>query len=125
MKKHLSPSKLLLAGSGCESTAHTIELSRAMAEAGADCLLVVTPCYFKSKMDGRALSAHYAAVADASPVPVVLYNVPANTGVELGADAVAGLAAHPNIIGMKESNGDVTKIGLLIRQNQDRDFQVQ
>ena len=71
-----------------------------------------------------ALVAHYTAVADASPVPIVLYSVPAYTGVDLSAAAVARLAPHPNIIGIKESAGDITKMALMVHQTREHDFQV-
>lgn len=79
---------------------------------------------FKAKMTSEAFFKHFTAVADASPVPVVLYNVPANTGVDMDWSVAARLAKHPNIIGMKESNGDVTKIGRLIYETRQDDFQV-
>ena len=119
VRKYASKDKLVLAGSGCESTAQTIALTAAMAEAGADAAVVVTPCYFKAKMNGAALKAHFLAVADASPIPVVLYSVPANTGIDLPVDVVAELAKHPNIVGMKESGGDVAKIGKMIYDTRD------
>ncbi len=76
--------KLVLAGSGCESTRQTIELTRAMAvEGGADAAVVVTPCYFKGRMNSEALKRHFKDVADNSPIPIVLYSVPANTGLEV------------------------------------------
>ncbi len=75
-------------------------------------------------MDSPSLIAHFTAVADASPVPVILYNVPVNTGVDLPAAAVRALAPHPNIIGMKESGGDVAKIGQMIHEAEGQDFQV-
>ena len=101
----------LIAGSGLESTAGTIELTRAMAAEGADAALVVTPGYFKARMTIAALVAHFTAVADASPIPVILYSVPANTGVDLPAEAVVALSHHANIIGLKDSGGDITKFG--------------
>ena len=73
VRNFASKDRLLLAGSGCESTAHTIEMTAAMADAGADAAVVVTPCYFKGRMNAAALTKHYEAVADASPVPIVLY----------------------------------------------------
>ena len=70
-----------MAGSGCESTRQTIELTKAMAvEGGADAAVVVTPCYFKGRMNSEALRKHFMDVADSSPIPIVLYSVPANTG---------------------------------------------
>lgn len=101
----------LIAGSGLESTAGTIELTRALAADGADAALVVTPGYFKARMTTAALVAHFTAVADASPIPVILYSVPANTGVDLPAEAVVTLSRHTNIIGLKDSGGDITKFG--------------
>ena len=76
LRAFASKDKLLLAGSGCESTAHTVEMTAAMADAGADAAVVVTPCYFKGRMNAAALAKHYEAVADASSVPIVLYRYP-------------------------------------------------
>ena len=75
VRNFASKDRLLLAGSGCESTAHTIEMTAAMADAGADAAVVVTPCYFKGRMNAATLTKHYEAVADASPVPIVLYRL--------------------------------------------------
>ena len=116
--------KLVLAGSGCESTLETISMTQAMADAGADVAVVITPCYFKGKMTGPVLEAHYTAVADASPIPVVLYSVPANTTIDLPVESVVRLSKHPNIIGMKESGGDITKIGSMVYQTKGEDFQL-
>ncbi|NWU60539.1 HOGA1 protein, partial [Pterocles burchelli] len=115
---------LLLAGSGCESTQATIELTVSMAEAGADVALVVTPCYYRGAMTSAALVQHYTEVADASPLPIVLYSVPANTGLDLPLEAVLTLAQHPNIIGIKDSGGDITRVGLMVHKTQQEDFQV-
>ena len=73
----------MIGGSGCEGTALTIDMSCKMAEAGADAVMVLTPCYFKGNMDVKALVGHYNAVADACPVPVFLYNIPMATGYVL------------------------------------------
>lgn len=124
VKETVGPDMLVLAGSGCESTKETINMTRAMAEAGADVAVVVTPSYFKAKMTGPVLEAHFRAVADSSPIPVVLYSVPANTGIDLPVEVVVRLASHPNIVGMKESGGDVTKIGQMVHLTKDQDFQV-
>ena len=80
MKEYASKGKLIIGGSGCESTAQTIKMSCKMAEAGADAVMVLTPCYFKNRMDVETLVQHFKAVADASPVPVFLYNIPMSTG---------------------------------------------
>lgn len=124
VRKVLPTSKLVMAGAGCESTRATIQLSKSMASAGADCVLIVTPCFYNSKMDSSALIHHYTQVADSSPVPVVLYSVPSNTHVDLPVDAVAQLCKHPNIIGIKDSGGDITKMGLLVYKTRSQDFQV-
>ncbi|XP_058437167.1 4-hydroxy-2-oxoglutarate aldolase, mitochondrial isoform X2 [Marmota monax] len=116
--------KLLLAGSGCESTQATVEMTVSMAQVGADAAMVVTPCYFRGRMNSAALIHHYTKVADLSPIPVVLYSVPANTGLDLPVDAVVKLSQHPNIVGMKDSGGDVTRIGLIVHKTSKQDFQV-
>jgi 4-hydroxy-2-oxoglutarate aldolase len=102
--------RLLIAGTGRESTRAAIAATRRAATAGADAVLVRTPSYFKSRMTTDALVAHFIAVADASPVPVILYNFPAVTGIDLAPAAVERLSAHPNVAGVKESAGDVGRI---------------
>ncbi|NXW17030.1 HOGA1 protein, partial [Circaetus pectoralis] len=124
VRRALPRDRLLLAGSGCESTQATIELTVSMAEAGADVALVVTPCYYRGAMTSAALVQHYTEVADASPIPVVLYSVPANTGLDLPLEAVLTLAQHPNILGIKDSGGDITRMGLIVHKTQQEDFQV-
>jgi 4-hydroxy-2-oxoglutarate aldolase len=84
------------------------------AKAGADVVLVRTPSYFKAQLNGEVFVRHYTAVADESPVPVLPYNVPGLTGVRLPPEAVARLASHPNIAGVKDSSGDLTQIGDLV-----------
>lgn len=106
--------RLLIGGSGMESTRATVALTRQMADIGVDAVMVVTPGYYKARMSGAALEAHYQAVADASPVPVLLYSVPANTGVDLPQESVARLSHHENIIGLKDSGGDIAKIGWMV-----------
>ncbi|KAM4750286.1 4-hydroxy-2-oxoglutarate aldolase, mitochondrial isoform 2-T3 [Anableps anableps] len=124
VRRSLPLGKLLMAGSGCESTRATVQLTAKMAAAGADAVLVVNPCFYKGKMDSRALIHHFTKVADSSPVPVVLYSVPANTGLELPIDAVVELSQHPNILGLKDSGGDITRIGLIVHKTKAQDFQV-
>lgn len=116
--------RLLIAGSGMESTHETIDLTHRMAQAGADAAIVVTPCYYRGRMTAGALEHHYQMVADVSPIPVILYSVPANTGIDLPAQAVINLAKHPNITGIKDSGGDVTKIGFMAYETRNDDFQV-
>ncbi|XP_033825997.1 4-hydroxy-2-oxoglutarate aldolase, mitochondrial [Periophthalmus magnuspinnatus] len=124
VRKNLPRNKLLMAGSGCESTRATVQLTEKMVSAGADCLLVVTPCFYKGKMDTAALVHHFTQVADQSPVPIVLYSVPANTGLELPLEAVVTLAQHPNIVGLKDSGGDITRIALIVHKTSAQKFQV-
>jgi 4-hydroxy-2-oxoglutarate aldolase len=105
--------RLLLAGVGLESTRATISLARKVADLGADAALVLTPCYYKARMTPEALTLHFEAVADASPIPILLYSVPAFTGITWPAGLAETLAAHPNIAGIKESSGDVGLLGRL------------
>ena len=109
-RKRIPPSKMLLAGTGSESTQATIELTKEVADRGVDAVLVKNPFYYKSQMSFDVYMAHYTAVADASPVPVIVYNVPVFTGVPLESRLVIELAKHPNIRGMKDSSGDVRLI---------------
>ena len=104
----------IVAGTGRESTRATIRASRRAAALGADAVIVRTPGFFKTQMTSDAFVRHYTAVADASPVPVLLYNFTAVTGVNIAPDAVARLAAHPNVAGIKESGGDVAQIAAFV-----------
>jgi 4-hydroxy-2-oxoglutarate aldolase len=115
--------KPVLAGTGAESTAETIRLSRKAAAAGADAVLVVTPSYYKGSMTDAALKRYYCEVADASPVPVVLYNMPRNTGINISARLAVELAGHRNIIGIKDSGGNIVQISEMIH-NAPADFAV-
>ena len=95
--------------------AETIALCQLAAEAGADVALVLPPHHYRSRMDAASLRAHYLAVADASPIPVMIYNMPGNTaGLDLDAETVITLSAHPNIIGMKDSSGNVAKLAEVV-----------
>jgi len=113
-REHMPGGRVLLAGTGRQSTRATIAATRRAARAGADAVLVLTPFYFKGQMTQDALAAHYRAVADASPVPVMLYNFTNVTGVNLAPDTVARLAEHPNIAGQKDSNGDVGQVAAIV-----------
>jgi 4-hydroxy-2-oxoglutarate aldolase len=103
--------RVLLAGTGRESTRQTIEACRRAGAIGADAVLVRPPFYFKSQMTADALFTHFTAVADASPLPVLLYNLPAVTGITLTLPLVARLAEHPNIVGMKETSAELERLG--------------
>jgi 4-hydroxy-2-oxoglutarate aldolase len=106
--------KTLIVGAGEESTRSTIAAVKRAAEAGADLVLVRTPCYFKSQMTTDLFVRHFTAVADASPVPVLPYNVPGLTGVNMAAEAVGRLASHPNIPGVKDSSANLAQIADLV-----------
>ena len=100
----------LIAGTGRESTKATIAATKRAAAAGVDAVLVRTPSFFKPQMTADVFERHYLEVAEASSVPVLLYNVTVYTGVNLSPDVVATLAGHPNIVGIKESGGDIAQI---------------
>ena len=109
----------LLAGTGRESTRATIAATRRAADLGADAVLVRTPAFYKGQMTTEAFIRHYTQVADQSPVPVLLYNVTIYTGVNLLPDALAALSAHPNIVGVKETNSDMVQFGEYLSRAQE------
>jgi len=108
--------RALVVGTGRESTRATIAATRRAAAQGADAALVRTPGFFKSQMTAAVLERHYQTVADASPIPVLLYNVTMFTGVNLPVESVARLAEHPNIVGMKESGSDIGQMAEIVAQ---------
>lgn len=99
---------LIIAGTGSNSTAHAVELSQAAEEAGADGLLVVSPYYNKATSDG--LFAHYLSIAHSVSIPVIMYNVPSRTGVDIPVSVYRRLCRVPNIVGVKEASADLSKI---------------
>jgi 4-hydroxy-2-oxoglutarate aldolase len=111
--------RVLIGGVGRESTAATIAAAKRAALLGVDVVLVRTPSFYKNVMTSDAFVRYYTAIADASPVPVLLYNVSLYTGVNLLPDAVERLSAHPNIIGMKESNADLVQLAETIARTPD------
>ncbi len=100
----------VMAGVGGESTRATVRRARDAALAGADAVLVVAPHYYGRWMDAAALGAHYSAVADASPVPVLLYNIPVYAHFALSPELVREMSVHPNVAGMKDSAGDLAML---------------
>jgi 4-hydroxy-2-oxoglutarate aldolase len=111
----------LLAGCGEQSTRTTIANCQQAALSGADIALVLPPFYFKGRMDSHALIAHYRAVADNSPLPVVIYNMPASTGgLDLDATTICTLAEHHNIIGVKDSAGNMVKLAQIYSETPSR-----
>lgn len=108
------PGKLLIAGTGRESTRATIAATRRAASLGADLALVRTPSFFRSQMSPAVLEVHFRAVADASPVPILLYNFPAQTGINFSPETIRSLAAHPNVAGMKETGTDAAQLAAFV-----------
>jgi 4-hydroxy-2-oxoglutarate aldolase len=116
--------RLVIAGTGSESTRHTIRLTQQAADAGADAVLVSPPAYFTGAMTQGVLVRHYTAVAEASPVPVMIYQVPLRLAtLDLPTALIAELSHHPNIVGIKDSRGKLELVGELVAQTAD-DFQV-
>jgi 4-hydroxy-2-oxoglutarate aldolase len=109
--------KRFLAGTGADSTRETIARTKRAAEIGADVAIVVTPHYFTREFGQAAAQVrHYLAVAEASPIPVMLYNFPRNTGVNLEPATVARIAAHPNVCGIKDSSGMIAQCAQIVDQ---------
>jgi 4-hydroxy-2-oxoglutarate aldolase len=115
MRENSDPARLVIAGSGLPSTQATIDLGLEMTDAGASALLVITPIYFKSMMSHDVLVKHFHAIADGSRSPILLYNMPANTGIDMSVETILAAAEHPNIIGIKDSSGRVDKIGAVVQ----------
>jgi 4-hydroxy-2-oxoglutarate aldolase len=109
-----APNKVLIAGTGIESASETLRLTEYAAELGYDAALIRTPHFYKRAMQPGNLLAFYRTVADRSPLPVLIYNVPPFTGYDMPAELVIELAGHPNIIGIKESGGDVEKVRRMV-----------
>lgn len=121
--EHAKKDRLIMVGSGLESARETIKLTNKCAKLGAQCALVLTPFYYGSAMDSKAMIRFFTEVADNSDIPILLYNVSKYTHVNIGADAIAELSRHKNIVGMKDSNGDVPQLATFLRVA-DPSFQV-
>ena len=111
-KAYVADSCAIIAGTGSNCTEHAVSLSQQAEEAGADALLVVSPYYNKATPDG--LIAHYMSIAHSVSIPVILYNVPSRTGVDIPVNVYRSLSAVPNIVGVKEASTDITKIARII-----------
>ena len=105
---------LIIAGTGCESTAETLRLTEDCAKLGAHAALVVTPYYYAGRMKEAALIKHFSELADHSPIPILIYNVPKFTHINMAAEFVARLSEHSNIIGIKDSSGNVVQLGEML-----------
>jgi 4-hydroxy-2-oxoglutarate aldolase len=123
VRETLPEGKTLIAGTGVETTRETIWLSKRAAELGADACLVLTPYYYKGNMTPAALRKYFWDVAEACPVPVMLYNMPRNTGLNMESALVVELSAHPNIAGVKDSSGNIVQISEIVAGARD-DFAV-
>ena len=110
----------LIAGIGAESTRLTVRRAREAAERGADAVLVVAPHYYGAQMTPEALAAHFREVADESPHPLILYNIPKYTHFPLAPGLVKELASHQNVVGIKDSSGDLTQLGGYLDAQSDR-----
>jgi 4-hydroxy-2-oxoglutarate aldolase len=109
-----APNKVLAAGTGAESAIETLRLTEYAAQLGYDVAMVRTPHYYKKQMQPASILAFYRTVADHSPLPVIIYNFPQATGYDIPAELVIELAGHPNLIGIKESSGDVEKVRKMV-----------
>lgn len=115
--------KLMLAGTGGQSTSETLKLTAIAASAGADAVLILNPSYYRGLMNRVALVSHYHEIADHSDIPVIIYNMPANSGLDMDAETIVEISSHENIIGLKDSGGNLTKMAQIIDETDD-DFQV-
>ncbi len=113
-RESIPTSKIMLVGTGMESTQETILFTNQVAKMGADCALVVTPSYFKGSMKPQILYDHFMAVADSSRIGILIYNVPQFTGINLEPEVVAKLSEHSNIIGIKDSSGNIGQLSEII-----------
>jgi 4-hydroxy-2-oxoglutarate aldolase len=113
-KEAAAPGKVLIAGTGAESTSETIEHTHRAAALGFDAALVRTPHFYKPQMKLEALSEFYLRVADAARIPILVYSVPIFTNLQVEADLIARVAQHPNIVGMKDSSGDIEGVRKII-----------
>jgi len=111
---YVGEGKKIIVGSGCESTRGTIELTNNCAKLGAQFGLILNPNYYKGSMNKKALKIHYKTVADASDIPILIYNVPKFTNINFDPDLVADLAQHPNIVGIKDSSANITQLAEII-----------
>jgi len=110
-----APHKVLIAGTGIESAVETLKLTEYAAQIGYDVALVRTPHFYKQQMQPPNMLAFYRFVADRSPLPIMIYTVPPFTGYDIPAELVIELSEHPNIVGMKESGGDVEKVRRMVQ----------
>ena len=117
-RESIPKSKIMLVGTGMESTQETIRFTNQAAKLGADCALVVTPSYFKGSMKPQTLYDHFVSVAESAQIGILIYNVPQFTGINMEPELVAKLSEHPNIIGIKDSSGNIGQLSETINLSQ-------
>ena len=113
--------KNIIVGTSYDSTIETISFCKEAAVLGAKAALILPPHYYKGNMNEDILYKHFVDVADESPIPVMLYNMPGNTGINMSAKLIAKLAKHPNIVGIKDTSGNIVQLSEIIRDT-DEDF---
>ena len=118
------PENTIIVGAGHESTKITKHYVKSLAKAGGSAALIYSPCFYKGSMSATAYYQHYLDIAESSPIPVIIYNVPANTGIDIPIETVTSLAKHENIVGIKESGGNVVRIGTIAHLTKNLDFQI-
>lgn len=116
-RKNFPAGRAIIAGTGCESLQATLRLTKKAAEVGCEAVLVLTPWYYKGGMNNDVLKAFFNELADKSPIPVILYNMPRNTGVEMNSALISDLSKHQNIIGIKDSSGNIVQIAETIKHS--------
>jgi 4-hydroxy-2-oxoglutarate aldolase len=117
-RESIPKSKIMLVGTGMESTQETIRFTNQAVKMGADCALIITPFYFKESMKPQILYEHFVAVAESSRIGILIYNVPQFTGINLDPELVAKLSHHPNIIGIKDSSGNIGQLSEIVHRSQ-------
>lgn len=117
-RESIPKSKMMIVGSGMESTQETIRFTNQVANMGADFALVVTPSYFKGSMKPQILYDHFIAVAESSRIGILIYNVPQFTGINMEPELVAKLSEHSNIVGIKDSSGNIGQLSEIIHLSQ-------
>jgi 4-hydroxy-2-oxoglutarate aldolase len=123
VRENLTNQLHVIAGTGCESARATKRLNKAAAESGCDAALVINPAYFKGSLDDKTLENYFLHIAENSPLPVILYNMPRNTALNMSSALISKLAKHPNIVGIKDSSGNIVQISEIIH-NTPQDFAI-
>lgn len=127
VRESTDKNKIIIAGASAESLKTTLQTCESMAKKKADYVLILPPSFYKNRMTDAALFKYFTEVADRSPLPVIIYNMPANTTIDITFELCIDLASHPNIVAMKDSGGNIPKLGLInqqLKQMNNRDFSV-